>query len=155
MKTVIKTLGVVFIICVIIGAGAEILDDMTSSSGTDNSNSKSYGGYSYDQSLNSGNIYDYSVPDYAFNNYYDYGYGQYNGYSGYDSYGGVDRTCPLCSGSGTQECTSCHGSGRLYQTKYSIDLGSGSSTYEAETICGLCEGTGKMMCWGCYGTGEI
>lgn len=159
MKTAVKVFVTILILGVVVGAGGDIINSFTSFLGFEDENTSSYSssGYSSDNSINSGNIYDYSVPDYAFNNYgLSNGYsshGSYGSYGGYDS--GVDRTCPLCSGNGTEICTSCHGSGRLTQTKYSINLGSGSSTYEAERMCDLCGGSGEMMCWGCYGTGEI
>ena len=57
--------------------------------------------------------------------------------------------CSTCRQTG--KCPDCGGSGRIYRTRYSIDLGSGSSSYEEPVVCALCDGDGE--CYKCQGTG--
>uniref|UniRef100_N2AIZ2 CR-type domain-containing protein n=1 Tax=Eubacterium plexicaudatum ASF492 TaxID=1235802 RepID=N2AIZ2_9FIRM len=57
--------------------------------------------------------------------------------------------CSTCRQTG--KCPDCGGSGRIYRTRYAVDFGNGSSSYEVPVECELCDGGGR--CYRCQGTG--
>lgn len=67
----------------------------------------------------------------------------------------AEADCPVCGGTGRVECESCHGTGYLSFTKHSIDLGSGSSSYEEKQLCPTCGGSKKQTCLSCLGDGKL
>lgn len=65
-------------------------------------------------------------------------------------------TCTACKGKGyTGDCSSCHGTGKMEQTKYAPNYGTGkNSSYTVKIRCAACNGTGKKTCLYCGGSGE-
>ena len=66
----------------------------------------------------------------------------------------IEADCPMCD-KGERECSYCHGAGSTTETEYSIDLGSGSSSYNIEKRCRVCGGSGNMICGYCGGDGTL
>ena len=70
-----------------------------------------------------------------------------------------DEECPTCKGSGAkpgtspENCTKCHGTGRVITTQQSI-----FGMMQTESVCPDCRGTGKIIrekCPDCRGTGYV
>ncbi len=89
--------------------------------------------------------YSYAVPDYAFQDPPSYAFG-----GSETAATTIDRQCRTCGGSG--DCPDCNGTGKIYRTRYSIDLGAGSTKYETPQQCPLCGHSGD--CYKCGGTGR-
>lgn len=89
--------------------------------------------------------YSYTVPDYAFRNSPSYTFG-----GSATSRAKADIQCRTCGGSG--DCSECGGTGKIYRTRYSIDLGGGGTKYEEPQRCPLCDRSGD--CYKCGGTGR-
>ena len=76
-----------------------------------------------------------------------------------------ESTCPVCEGSGSQECYSCRGSGLMecgncrgkgYRTNY--DGGDDGSRCtrcygDGRVRCNTCSGSRRIQCFRCIGTG--
>lgn len=63
-----------------------------------------------------------------------------------------ETICSKCGGTGRVMCTTCNGTGYMTTTKYSINLGSGSTPYEQKIRCG-CD-NGYYSCILCGGDGK-
>ena len=59
------------------------------------------------------------------------------------------KTCTLCYGSGEHRCSTCGGSGRINEIKWSTDYGAGATPYDASRRCSVCGGDGYIECIGC------
>lgn len=138
-----KKLGGILVAFIIIGMiYGYFSDGNTNNSSGSYSKTSTYSSNSSSGSSSKNNSFNYSYPDYSS---YD---------SNYKS--NVDRTCPICHGSGEEVCSSCHGSRYLSQTKYAPNYGSGTSrSYDAKISCPACNGTGNTICFSCLGDGQI
>ena len=65
--------------------------------------------------------------------------------------------CPICNGTGTKSCSSCHGTGDLVISKYnpSFGAGGGIGMYETTHRCHACGGDGLVPCTNCGGDGRL
>lgn len=64
----------------------------------------------------------------------------------------IQAKCEKCDGKGSYPCILCEDGILYYETKRTIDIGGGSSTYEVPVYCRMCK-NGRVGCTACGGEG--
>lgn len=58
-----------------------------------------------------------------------------------------DKNCFICGGTGSKQCTSCHGQGYYYEYDNFGAAGDGGKLTQIKKTCMVCRGSGKVKCY--------